>query len=134
MLVPELLAALELAPDAAVWNSAALALADLGAPEGHDAIVAMIRDERTSGSRGTLLYALEIGFDFSGDLDLLLEVVSSDAFEARMHAAIMIDFLMQTAGAEERAIVIRRLARKLPKVGADIRDGIEALIEHLSDR
>ncbi|BCJ42479.1 hypothetical protein GCM10010168_07790 [Actinoplanes ianthinogenes] len=82
---PRLLELLRLTPDAAVRNATALALSDMVVPEAFDAIVELLRDPRTEGRRGTLLYALD-PYDCAPILELLVDLALTGGYEVRMSA------------------------------------------------
>lgn len=57
----------------------------LGKEEAVEAIIGMIRDSRTIGHRGTLLYTLQ-PFDCSQYIELLVECVCKGNFEVRKNS------------------------------------------------
>lgn len=80
-----LLEVLRASGDAIVRNAVALALSDLKEPRAFEAIVDLLKDDRTLKSRGTLLYALE-AYDCSPILPLLVEFVIEGNFEVSREA------------------------------------------------
>lgn len=63
-------------------NSIALALMDIGNPEAVEPIIELLKDQKTLGYRGTLLYALE-PFDYSAHIELLIDFVVNGNYEVR---------------------------------------------------
>ena len=76
--------------DPRVRDAAAIALADMRAPDAKHHIVALLRDEKTVGSRGSLLYALQEGFDFSDEAPMLAVLSAQDNMEVRASATQML--------------------------------------------
>ncbi|APR76807.1 Hypothetical protein A7982_02154 [Minicystis rosea] len=70
-------------------NAAALALSDMKEPRAFAALVALLRDERTQGNRGTLLYALG-EYDCASILALLVDFVIDGDFEVSRQALSLI--------------------------------------------
>jgi hypothetical protein len=75
--------------DATVRNTAALALSDLQDPRVFNVLVDLLKDDRTRGNRGTLLYALG-AYDCSPVLPLLVEFVIEGNFEVSRQALSLI--------------------------------------------
>lgn len=86
---PPLLELLRTTNDVTVRNAAALALSDLKHPPAFDVLVNLIKDERTRGSRGTLLYAIG-AFDCSSILPILIDFVIDGNFEVSRQAFSLI--------------------------------------------
>jgi hypothetical protein len=86
---PRLLEILRSSSDAAVRNAVALALSDLKDPRAFNVIVDLLKDDRTLGNRGTLLYALG-AYDCSPVLPLLVEFVIEGNFEVSRQALALI--------------------------------------------
>lgn len=84
-----LLEVLRASGDASVRNAVALALSDLKEPRAFEAIVDLVKDERTLNNRGTLLYALG-AYDCSPILPLLVEFVIEGNFEVSRQALALI--------------------------------------------
>ena len=83
--VAKALQVLEQTNSSRVRNAAALALADLRALSAKDALVNLLTRPETTGSRGTLLYALE---QLKADvpLPILAEIILDGSYEAREEA------------------------------------------------
>jgi HEAT repeat protein len=86
---PRLLHILRTTDNAIVRNAAALALSDLQELEAFKVLVDLLRDDRTSQSRGTLLYALG-AYDCSPILPLLVDLVIGGNFEVSQQAFSLI--------------------------------------------
>ncbi|WP_436531894.1 HEAT repeat domain-containing protein [Actinoplanes sp. HUAS TT8] len=87
--VPVMLEVLATTPDTRVRNGVAYALSAMRIPETFDVVVALLREERTRGARGTLLFALR-PFDCLSILPLLVEIVIDDTWESSREAAYLI--------------------------------------------
>lgn len=87
--VPAMLEVLGATSDASVRNSVAYALSAMRVPEAFEVVVDLLRQERTRGARGTLLYALR-PFDCTSILPLLVDLVIEDAWESAREAAYLI--------------------------------------------
>jgi nucleoid DNA-binding protein len=68
-----------------VRNAAAIALADIRAPNATDVLVELLADPKTENSRGTLLYAIE---ELNGTvpLETLVDIILSGTYESREEA------------------------------------------------
>jgi HEAT repeat protein len=75
--------------DVTARNAAALALGDLKHPPAFDVLVDLLKDERTRGSRGTLLYAIG-AFECSSILPTLVDFVIDGNFEVSRQAFSLI--------------------------------------------
>ncbi|KUL25217.1 HEAT repeat domain-containing protein [Actinoplanes awajinensis] len=82
---PRVLELLRTTQEAVIRHDAALALSDMKIPEAFDAIVELLRDPRTQGRRGTLLYALD-PYDCAPILELLVDLALTGGYEVRMSA------------------------------------------------
>jgi hypothetical protein len=80
---------LEQTSSSRVRNAAALALADLRATSAKDLIINVLTRSSTTGSRGTLLYALE-QLRVNVPLLTLAEIIVNDSYEAREEAVGLI--------------------------------------------
>lgn len=83
--VPILIQYLQSTENHLLRNAIAIALSDIGKEEAVEPIIGMIRDSRTIGHRGTLLYALQ-PFDCSQYIELLVECVCKGNFEVRKNS------------------------------------------------
>jgi hypothetical protein len=87
--VAKALEILEKTNSARVRNAAALALADLRTDAAKDRLIDLLSRPDTTGSRGSLLYALDrLGADVP--LAVLAEIIVDDAYEAREEALTFI--------------------------------------------
>ncbi|GIE76507.1 hypothetical protein Aph02nite_24570 [Actinoplanes philippinensis] len=86
---PLMLEILGATSDARVRNGIAYALSAMRVPEMFEVVVELLRQERTRGFRGTLLYALR-PFDCTPILPLLVDLVIGDSWEAAREAGYLI--------------------------------------------
>jgi len=113
-----------------VRNAAASALADLRAGGATDALINLLTRPDTAGSRGTLLYALEL---LGADVPLpdLAEIIAEGSYEAREEALGLIDRDRIECSLEDLALA--RATLEAAPVSADgeraraIRRGLEYL-------
>ena len=130
---PKLIELLRVTNDHNVRNAVALALSDLREPRAFDEIVKLLRDARTLGNRGTLLYALR-AFDCSNILSMLIDFVIEGSYEASREAMHLIEtidipidnntwaaYVAKLKGALERATEERKplLREVLAMLGVD---------------
>jgi HEAT repeat protein len=83
--VPVLRRVLSSTDDSRIRNACAIALSDLRDEGCVELIARLLRDPRTAGHRGSLVYALE-NFDSRPLFSLLVEIAAMDGFEARHEA------------------------------------------------
>lgn len=88
--IEALLTVLRTTDDGKARNQAALALSDLRAPEAYEAIVALLRDPRTVGNRGTLLRALG-PYDCTALLGMLIDFTIDGGYEVANEAMTLLD-------------------------------------------
>jgi hypothetical protein len=96
--VPAMLEILAATSHAGVRNGVAYALSAMCIPETFEVIVDLLQQNRTRGTRGTLLYALR-PFDCAPVLPLLVGLVIEDTWESAREAAYLISEL-ETVSAE----------------------------------
>lgn len=91
-----------------VRNAAALALLSFGIPDTAQLMIELLSRKDTRGARGTLLYVLN-ELEASVPLDLLVEILTNESYEAQEEALA----LLQRADAD-KAARMRALAKLKP--------------------
>ncbi|MFB9330882.1 HEAT repeat domain-containing protein [Paenibacillus aurantiacus] len=104
-------------------NEIALALSDIRDPAAVEPIIDLLKNPKTLGSRGSLLYALR-PFDYSSHLELLIDFVINGNFEVRHEA----NYLLQQLDIR----IPENLINKIKKSIDDYEDRIDLLLETLS--
>lgn len=105
---PKLLELLRVTPNGDLRNALALALSDLGEPRAFAEIVALLRQDRTLGNRGTLLYALR-PFDCSSIVSLLVDMVIEGNYEVAREAMTLLSSVDTDMGDDEWQGYVDRL-------------------------
>jgi hypothetical protein len=110
--IPALLEVLRSTSDHAVRDATAMALSDLRAPQALAAIVGLLGDPRTLGSRGTLLHALR-PFDCSSILEMLIEFVIEGNWEVSREAMELLGSIDAPVGQEAWQAYVTRVETAL---------------------
>lgn len=105
-------------------NEIAIALSDIGYSEAVEPIINMIRNPKTIGSRGTLLYSLE-SFDYSSYIELLVDLLYDDNFEVSRQAFILIENIIKNLSDETKQKCINNIQDEIDK----LEDKVHFLIE-----
>lgn len=92
-----------------VRNEAALLLADSGDDRAGSILIELLRRPETRGSRGTLLYALEVLKKDRVPLKLLVDLALTDTYETCEQAVDLICAGLYEASAHERLDAVSRL-------------------------
>jgi len=103
-------------------NEIALALSDIRNPAAVEPIIELLKDPKTLGSRGSLLYALR-PFDYSSHIGLLVDFVINGNFEVRHEAKYLLQLL--------DVRVPEDLIIKIKEAIDDYEDKIDLLLEIL---
>lgn len=122
--VPVLLKYLKITDNNILRNEIALALSDIGSPLAVEPIIEMLKDPKTLGSRGTLLYALQ-PFDCSSHVGLLVDYMINGNYEVRQEAKQLI-FLMNIDNADD-------LLKKIKNAIVDLEERVDFLSEVLDE-
>jgi hypothetical protein len=121
---------LEQTGSARVRNAAALALADMRADAGKDALIDLLKRHDTKGSRGTLLYALqELGADLP--LPVLADIITEESYEATEEALNFLAKGLVEDSAEGFARARARLEAALLSADAERSQAIRRALEYL---
>lgn len=120
--------AFEIADNPIERNKIAILLSDFGKELAVIPIIKMIKDPRTKGNRGTLLYALE-ELDCSLHLDLLFSLMLEDNFEVSRQAYLIIEKVLsrENSNLELLKKQIPLLANKIRSLQEDVDFYISAL-------
>ncbi|WP_336776994.1 HEAT repeat domain-containing protein [Paenibacillus sp. MMO-58] len=105
-------------------NEIALALSDFRNPEAVEPIIELLKDPKTLGSRGSLLYALR-PFDYSSHLELLIDFLINGNFEVRHEAKYLLQLLNVRIPGDQ---II-----KIKKAINEFEDRIDLLLETLDE-
>lgn len=73
-----------------IRNQIAIVLSDMRCQEAVEAIISLLKDPKTLGHRGTLLYALE-PLNYSDHLGLFIEFIMTGNFEVSRHSFLLLD-------------------------------------------
>jgi HEAT repeat protein len=114
-----------------VRNAAALALADLRALSAKDALVNLLTRPETTGSRGTLLYALE-QLKVDVPLPILAEIILDESYEARDEALGLIAQQRIECSAEELEHARARLEAAHVQADDERSQAIRRALEYLT--
>ncbi len=132
--VPSLLKLLE-AGDLATMGAVAYALGELQAEQARPRLMELLKDARTAGRRGSLMYAM-MCLDCKDHFHDMLAFLFDDSFEVRCKAAMILE---ATAGdmAVDALVASRSELAKRLREGAeeddDRRAEVEAVLETLSE-
>lgn len=90
-------------------------------------IISTIKDPRTKGNRGTLLYALE-PFDVSEHVESLVELISGDTFEVSLQSLQLLKSVVDKLSKEAVLKCRNRLEEKLEQLEQDTEFVSQALV------
>lgn len=110
--VPILIKYLQDTENGRLRNIIAIALSDIGCVDAVEPIINMIRNPKTIGNRGTLLYSLE-SFDYSSHIEMIVELLFDDNFEVSRHALILVESILNRISDESKQKVVKRLKSEL---------------------
>ena len=88
--VPTLIKYLDNTNNSNLRNNIALALSDIGSTEAVIPLINLIKNPKTIGNRGTLLYALT-PFDYSMHFEFLVDLLKEDNFEVSRQSLSLIE-------------------------------------------
>ncbi len=111
-----------------IRNKIAIVLSDRGCQEAVEPIISLLKEPKTIGSRGTLLYALE-PLNYTEHLESLFELLLNGNFEVSRHSFILLkrakDSISQNLKQESKL--------KLSKAIEDLEDKIDFLIDVINE-
>ncbi|XEC96686.1 HEAT repeat domain-containing protein [Paenibacillus tarimensis] len=107
-------------------NAIAIALADIGSNEAIEPLISMIKNPKTIGYRGTLLYALE-SFDCSDHAQLIVDLLGEDNFEVSRQSLLLLESIADNIPKEVKQKCIQKIQDKI----VSLQDKIEFLSESL---
>lgn len=107
-------------------NSIALALSDIGIDDAIEPLINLIKDPKTRGSRGTLLFALA-PFDCSRYIDVFIELLLEDSFETSRQSFILLENNISRLQKEEK----QQYRQKIISIITSLEDKMELLSESL---
>jgi hypothetical protein len=113
-----------------VRNAAALALADMRATDAAKELIQLLSSADTTGSRGTLLYALD---ELGGlvPLQTLTEIVLGEGYEAMAEALNLIDKNRSLYPDSQRRKAVRKLRAAQKALDAERSNAAKLAIEYL---
>lgn len=129
--VPILIALLGKTESWWLTNTIALALKDIGDERAVEPIIALIKDPKSKGRNGTLLYCLE-DFDTSPYLDFILELIGEGDFEVRREAYSLLEGMIDKIPDDKKEICIKRIKEMLEDA-SDRLDGLKVTFNLFSD-
>ncbi len=125
--VPVLIKYLQSTDNNTLRNEIAMALSDIGSAEAVEPIVNMIRNPKTMGNRGTLLYALE-AFDYSEYLELFIDLLlNEDNFEVSRQALLLVESIVKDIPNEIKQEYVGKITGEIES----LQDKIDFLSESL---
>ncbi|MFI2858463.1 HEAT repeat domain-containing protein [Paenibacillus sp. JSM ZJ436] len=74
-------------------NEIAIALSDIGNEKAVDILIGVLIHPKTTGSRGTLLYALE-NFDYTAHIFTIAGFIGSSSLEVSMQAFLLLEYVI----------------------------------------
>ncbi len=116
--VPLLIEVLQTTVNPLIWNAAAIALSDLGDPIAVQPILTLLKDPKTDGFRGTLLYALK-SFDCRSIVLDLVGMMAGGNFEVSEQAFSMVEDCAEMLEVDEVKQVQRSVAEFMPQVSEE---------------
>lgn len=125
--VPILIKYLDSTEDSGLRNAIAVALSDIGCEEAIEHILVLLKDPKTHGNRGTLLYALQ-EFDLSGHLSNIAEFLFDDGFEVSRQALSLIQSNRGKLSAETVHKITERVESEVEKLEEKLDFLEEALV------
>lgn len=93
-------------------NEIALVLSDLRYSKAVSNIIKLIKDPKTLGNRGTLLYALE-GLEYVEYLEDIIDLLDAEHFEIRAQSYILLQKAIDILSKEKRHQYHEKLTKKL---------------------
>ena len=125
--IPTLIKYLKKTNNNKLRNAIAIALSDIGNPIALKPLIEMIKDTKTEGNRGTLLYALE-SFDYSEHIELLVDLLSEDNFEVSRQSLMLIEPIVKYLPDSKKQKYILKIKGKI----MELKDKIDFLSESLN--
>jgi len=107
-------------------NSIALALSDFGNADAVVHLINVIKDPKTKGQRGTLLFALE-SFECSPYTKLFIDLFQESGFETSRQAYILLENISEKLQDEEKD----RFKKKIQLILTDLEEKTDLLIQLL---
>ncbi len=125
--VPLLIELLQTTANPLIWNAAAIALSDLGDPIAVQPILTLLKDPKTDGFRGTLVYALR-EFDCQPIVLDLVEMVVSGNVEVSEQAFSIVEDCAESLAADVVEQVQRSVTTVIPQVSAEKQELLQDLL------
>lgn len=113
--IPVLIKYLDTTENSALRNAIAIALSDIGCVEAIEHILALLKDPKTCGDRGTLLYALQ-EFDISCQIATIVDFLFDDGFEVSRQALSLIQSNLSKISPETVSSIIESIRIKIRKM------------------
>ncbi|MBD2777038.1 HEAT repeat domain-containing protein [Iningainema tapete] len=130
--VPILIDLLQTTTNPVIRNAAAVGLRELGDERALYPIVSLLKDPKTEGYRGTLVYALE-GFDCSSVITLLVDLVITGNFEVSHQAFQVIELIDSEVNLEILDFCVQKVQDAIPKSDDDKVELLKDLVELLTE-
>ena len=119
---------LETTDDVSLRNAIAIALSDIGNSTAVEPLISLLKDEKTIGARGTLLYALE-PFDIRNQIGIIYNLIFDDYYEVQTQAFELLRLSFNKLSNEERQFFKQNLSDRLDKYKEKVEFLISALEE-----
>ena len=116
--VPLLIELLRTTTNPLIWNAAAIALSDLGDPIAIQPILTLLKDPKTEGFRGSLVYALG-AFDCQAIVLDLVEMMVSGNVEVSEQAFSIVEGLAERLTADVVEQVKRSVTAAMPQASEE---------------
>lgn len=125
--VPLLIKHLKITNNNILRNAIAIALSDIGEVEAIEPLISMIKNPKTKGDRGTLVYALG-AFDYSPYIELLVDLIKGENFEVSRQSLYLIKSIIKEIPKEIR----QRCALNIKNEINELQGKIDFLSESLN--
>lgn len=126
--LPILLELLQTTNNHAIRDAIAVTLRELKDERAVEPLVSLIKDPKTAGHRGTLLYALEV-FDCAPILPLLVDLVITGKFEVSHQAFLLIESIESEIDDETWTTSLRQVKEALTQAEGEKADLLEELLD-----
>ncbi|QKS44939.1 HEAT repeat domain-containing protein [Paenibacillus cellulosilyticus] len=125
---PFLIELLTTTEDHLIRNKTAIALSDLGCEEAVEPIFKLLKDPKTLGYRGSLLYALE-PLNYLGHEGILFDFIITGNFEVSRHSFQLLEMVKDKISPELK----QEYKCKMNEIIDELEDKIEFLKEAIDD-
>lgn len=111
-----------------IRNKIAIVLSDMGCQEAVEPIISLLKDPKTMGNRGTLLYALE-PLNYTEYFDILIELLLNGNYEVSRQSFILLERAKESISQN----IKQESKLKLSKAIEDLEEKIDFLIDVINE-